>query len=294
MQLKKVSVVIPAYNEEAGIKKTLIELCREIPENYTIIVVDDGSTDGTSDEVESINDARIRLIHHQYNRGYGSAIKTACRQAEGDILVWYDADGQHRPCDLIGVVNKLIDNNLDYVIGVRTSESHVEDNRRFGKKVLSWIANKLAREPMEDVNSGMRAFKKEVLLRHISLLPARFGASTVTSFLMQEMDYMGECYPITVRKREGTSTVKPIKDGLSTLKLIMNIILLFRAKEVLSMVSIDFIIIGFAYGVFRAVTENLGFPVLSAIIIISGIQIYFLGIISAQISALRLERHDIS
>lgn len=147
---------------------------------------------------------------------------------------------------------------------------------------------------MEDVNSGMRAFKKEVLLRHISLLPARFGASTVTSFLMQEMDYMGECYPITVRKREGTSTVKPIKDGLSTLKLIMNIILLFRAKEVLSMVSIDFIIIGFAYGIFRAVTENLGFPVLSAIIIISGIQIYFLGIISAQISALRLERHDIS
>lgn len=85
-------------------------------------------TGSSSDEVESVNDARIRLIHHQYNRGYGSTIKTACRQAEGDILVWYDADGQHRPCDLMGVVNKLIDNNLDYVIGVRTSESHVEDN----------------------------------------------------------------------------------------------------------------------------------------------------------------------
>lgn len=189
--MKKVSVVIPAYNEEAGIENTLKELCEVIPENYNIIVVDDGSTDNTYKIASSIDMTKIKVLHHMVNKGYGAAIKTACRYAEGEIVVWYDADGQHRPVDLMAVVDKLISDDLDYVIGVRSKSSYVDKNRRMGKKILSWVANKVAREPMEDVNSGLRAFKREVLLHHLGLLPERFGASTVTSYIMQEMDYSG-------------------------------------------------------------------------------------------------------
>lgn len=290
--MKKVSVVIPAYNEELGIGNTLTELCQTIPDNYSIIVVDDGSTDNTFSVASSIKDDRIRVIRHKYNRGYGSAIQTACRYADGEVVVWYDADGQHRPNDLMEVVNKLIAENLDYVIGVRTSSSHVDKNRKFGKRILSWFANKLAKEPMEDVNSGLRAFKRDIILRHLKMLPERFGASTVTSFIMQEMGYLGGTSPIVVRQRKGISTVKPIKDGIATISLIMNIILLFRAKLVLTWISLILISAGIIYGVAKAFTLHNGIPVLSAITIIAGVQIYFLGIISAQIASLRLGKYD--
>lgn len=291
--LKKVTVVIPAYNEEAGIENTLRELCEVIPNNYNIIVVDDGSTDRTYKIASNIDAARIKVLHHTVNKGYGAAIKTACRHAEGEIIVWYDADGQHRPIDLVAVVDKLIEDNLDYVIGVRSKSSFVDKNRRIGKKVLSWFANKVAREPMKDVNSGLRAFKREILLSYLGLLPERFGASTVTSFIMQEMDYSGGDVSIVVQQREGMSTVKPVKDGISTLKLILNIILLFRARQVFSWISAFFFIVGVVYGGIRVVTDGLGVPVLSAILLIAAIQLYFMGIISAQITSLRLGNFNI-
>lgn len=290
--MEKVTVVIPAFNEETGIGDTLSELIRVIPDDYSVIVVDDGSVDNTYFVASSIKDKRISIIRHPYNRGYGSAIKTACRHADGDVIVWYDSDGQHRPDDLINVVKTLIDNDYDYVIGVRTAESYVDKNRKTGKKLLSWFANRCAREPMEDVNSGLRAFKRDILLRYLSLLPERFGASTVTTFIMQEMGYIGGVCSIVVRKREGISTVKPLKDGIATLSLIMNIILMFRAKQVLAGIAFVFVIVGSIYGIIRAISDHMGIPVLSAIAIIAGIQIYFLGIISAQIGTLRLERYD--
>lgn len=289
----KVTVVIPAYNEEQGIGKTLEELCGAIPSNYSVLVVDDGSTDKTFEIATDYSNKGVRVVKHLQNRGYGSAIKTACRKADGDIIVWYDADGQHRPEDLVNVVNKLVDENLDYVIGIRTKDSHVDKNRKLGKKMLSRIANMLAKEPMPDVNSGLRAFKREILLNYLSVLPNRFGASTVTTFIMQEEDYLGGFVPIVVRAREGVSTVKPIKDGIATLQLIMNIILLFRAKQILTKSALFFIVLGSIYGIYRVIADGLGVPVLSAVVIIAGIQLYFTGIISAQISALRLERHDL-
>lgn len=285
-------MIIPAYNEAAGISNTLAELCLYLPENYDIIVIDDGSTDDTYTIVLDMNLPQVRVIRHKRNQGYGSAIKTGCKAASGDIIVWYDADGQHRPKDVFNVVNTLVKENLDYCIGVRTSDSFVENNRKIGKKILSWTANVLAKEPMDDVNSGMRAFKRKILMRHISLLPERFGASTVTSFIMQEMNYNGGGYPIVVRKRKGESTVKPFKDGIGTLCLIMNIILLFRAKQVFTTLAVFFITIGSVYGVINAFADRLGIPVLAAILVIFGMQIYFFGMISAQISALRLEHFD--
>lgn len=288
----KTTVIIPAYNEAAGIRETLTELADHIPEGWEILVIDDGSADETFAIVESMEYVNIRCIRHKNNRGYGSAIKTGCKHAAGDIVAWYDADGQHRPEDLMAVVDKLETGHLDYCVGVRTKESHCDRNRRLGKAVLKRIVNLLAKEPVEDFNSGMRAFKKTVLLRYLPLLPPRFGASTVTTFIMQETECVGGECEILVRKRVGKSTVKPLRDGMRTLMLIMNIIILFRPKEVFGAVGVLAVVIGVLYGVVSALTEKMGIPVLSAVICIFGIQTFFFGIISSQISQLRLEHYN--
>lgn len=288
----KTTIIIPAYNEAAGIKDTLVELAGYVPKEYEILVIDDGSADNTFDIVKGLEYPNIKCIRHKKNRGYGSAIKTGCKNASGDIVVWYDADGQHRPEDLMAVVHKLETENLDYCIGVRKKESHCDRNRKLGKYVLGKIVNLLAKEPVADFNSGMRAFKRTVLLKYLPLLPQRFGASTVTTFIMQETECVGGECEILVRKRVGKSTVKPLKDGMRTIMLIMNIIILFRPKEVFGTVGIIAVIIGILYGVVCALSEGLGIPVLSAILCIFGIQTFFFGIISAQISQLRLEHYN--
>lgn len=291
-----VSVIIPAYNEAQAIGETLRELSQGLSScefAYEIQVINDGSTDDTESIVRGMEDEHIRCISHRLNKGYGSAIVTGVKSAKGEIVIWYDADGQHRSEDLIRVINKMKEENLDYCIGVRSSTSYQVKNRVFGKYILKKIVNLLAREPMQDFNSGMRAFKREVLLKYVTLLPKRFGASTISSFIMQEAgNYAGGEVTIEVRSRTGKSTVKPLRDGMRTLMLIMDIILLFRPAEVFGSIGIFFIVIGVVYGVALAILEGLGIPVLSAILCMGGIQTVFMGIILSQINRMRLDSLD--
>lgn len=292
MENRKVSIIIPAYNEEEGIKSTLIELMNELKQSsdqWEIVVIDDGSIDSTYENVVSIQHSGIKCLQQKHNKGYGAAIKAGIKEATGDIIVWYDADGQHRPEDLKGVVECLRVNAYDYVIGVRDERSFVDKNRRFGKKVLAFIANIMAKDKIPDVNSGLRAFKADVIRKYISMLPDRFGASTVTTFIMQEIDAWGGYYPIIVRQRTGKSTVKQFRDGFATLKLIMRIIIDFRPMQVFGTSGLVLTIIGLIYGVVVAIYEGLGVPTLSVIFILFGIQEIFFGIISLQIGRVRLE-----
>lgn len=291
---KEVSVIIPAYNEAEGIKDTLMELMDRLPDAFEILVIDDGSTDDTYKIVKNIAEEyeQVRCVAHGRNRGYGSAIKTGCKHVESDIVVWYDADGQHRPEDLFAVVDKLKSEGWDYCIGARTKESHCDKDRKLGKAILSGIVNMLAKETMPDFNSGLRAFRRDVLLKYLSLLPKRFGASTVTSFIMQEENCLGGVVPIVVRKRVGTSTVKPVRDAIRTLSLIFDIILLFRPLEIFGVAGGGMIVVGIIYGIIEALLNGMGIPVLAAILMIFGLQVFCFGIISAQISKLRLEKYN--
>lgn len=293
--IKQVSIIIPAYNEEAGIKSTLTELIEymsSLEYTYEIILVDDGSKDNTyiiAREMEQNYPDILRVEQHTCNKGYGSSIKTAVRIAEGDYIAWYDADGQHRPEDLEKLICCIFHENLDYCIGNRTKDSYEEKTRKLGKTVLKFVVNLLAKEKMEDFNSGMRIFKHEIIKKHANLLPKRFGASTVTSFLMQELEYGGGTCPIIVRQRVGKSSVRQIRDGIRTILLIFQIILLFRPMQVFGSIGVISLIGGGIYGLQTAIIESNGFPVLGAIIMIFGIQTLFFGLIVGQISRLRIE-----
>ena len=283
---KKISIIIPAYNESAGIAETLKELVTYVNmEESEIIVVDDGSTDNTADIVSEFPE--VKLIGHNTNRGYGTAIKTGVRYSTGEIVVWYDSDGQHRPEDLIKIVDEMNRKDLAYCMGIRGKDSYVEKSRDLGMVILRLFLRIFTQRSVTDFNSGLRGFKRCVLLKYLSFLPKRFGASTVTTMLMQEEDYIGCEVPITARKRVGRSSVRQIRDGFRTIGLILNIILLFHPMRVFGSLGIIMILAGVLYGGICALMWNAGLPVLAAVMILFGIQLLCFGLLSHQISCMR-------
>ena len=138
MKKTKILLIIPAYNEaeaiEMVLKELLLETAKWEEEMVEIVVVNDGSSDETAKIVDNIEG--VRLINHRRNKGYGAALKTGIKEAHGDIIAWYDADGQHRPEDLRKVISKMKAENLDYCIGIRDKDSYEEKSRRLGKKIL--------------------------------------------------------------------------------------------------------------------------------------------------------------
>ncbi len=290
-ETSKISILIPAYNEAAGIGPTLAAL---LAEDYLrqaeIIVIDDGSTDQTAQIVRGFQ--RIRLIQHPFNRGYGSAICTGARVARGEYLLWFDSDGQHRVQDLVAICQKLLEERLEYCIGVRDSRSYHDPNRKLGKWLLKQSVNFAVGQSVPDFNSGLRGFQREILLRYLHLLPRGFGASTLTTLLMIEGNHYGATLPITIHQRVGKSTVKQFRDGMRTLQIILHIVILFKPLKFFGSIGLSFIIIGSIYGLLKASINRLGFPVFASLLIISGIQAFLFGFIADQISALRRERLD--
>lgn len=287
----ELSIIIPAYNEAQSIGAVLNELCAEPAlEAAEILVVDDGSTDDTDKQVRLF--PRARLVQHRKNMGYGAAISQGVRICQGRYVVWFDADGQHRVQDLLAVSRALIAENLDYCIGVREESSDQTLGRALGKRVLKLAVVMAAGQAVKDFNSGLRGFKRDVIRRYLHLLPRGFGASTTTTLLMIERGYLGKEVPITARNRVGVSSVNPISDGLKTLLLVLRIFLLFKALQFFGGIGLVFILVGTIYGVAKAMTVGLGFPVLSSIMIVFGIQAIFFGLLADQISALRREKFE--
>jgi glycosyltransferase involved in cell wall biosynthesis len=284
------SIVIPAYQEAGGIAATLRELAAAVPADTEIILVDDGSADETAARAESV--PGIRVLRHPVNRGYGAALVTGMRAARGEFVCWYDADGQHRPQDLLAVCRTLAEEGLDYCIGVRGADSHADRRRRLGKWVLGVAVRIIAGRPVADYNSGLRGFRREVVLRYAHLLPKRFGASTVSTLLMLERGYRGMEIPIVVRPRIGKSSVRQVRDGTRTLFLLLQLILLFNPLRFYGGLGLFLMTAGLIYGLYRAYAERLGFPVLGALAVILGIQILVFGLLADQISALRRERFE--
>lgn len=289
----EISIIIPAYNEMQAIESTVSELWDYMKDrqDIEIIVINDGSTDETGEILDKLKlkCEKLKTAHHRVNKGYGTAIKTGINVASGKYIAWYDADGQHRPEDLEKLITNIVQQDWDYCIGIRSEDSYKDPDRRVGKFILKKIVDFFAREKTMDFNSGMRIFKRDILAQYFTLLPQRFGASTVTTLLMQELDYVGGGTKISVRRRIGKSSVKQFRDGFRTISLIFQIIILFRPMQVFGNIGLLAVLAGGIYSLVKAALEGQGFPVLGAIILIFGILTMFLGIISSQISQLRLQ-----
>ncbi len=281
------SIIIPAHNVEGSIADVLNGL-HDWRERAEIIVVDDGSTDCTGDLAKQ---AGVRVIRHPYNKGYGAALKKGIRAASGNIIVMMDADGEHNAKQIESLLNALGDN--DMVVGARGKASHTPFIRKPGKWILGIIANYLAQTKIPDLNSGLRAFRRDVAKLFLHILPNGFSFTTTLTLALFKGGYNIVYVPIVTTPRAGTSTVNPIRDGLNTIMLIIRIIALFDPLRVFVPTSAFLFFVGIVYWVldiyFR---QRLNIPTGAVLVILASVIIFMFGILADQVSAIRREKYE--
>jgi glycosyltransferase involved in cell wall biosynthesis len=275
-----VSVVIPAMNEAGAIASVLADL-QGAATWHEIIVVDDGSTDGTGDIAKA---AGARVIRHPYNKGNGAAVKTGIRAATGEWLLIVDADGQHQPADAVRLVSRLGD--YDLVVGARSSATQATLLRRFGNALLNWLASYLTDHRIPDLTSGFRAARLECLREFISLLPNGFSTPTTTTLCFLRAGYSVAFEPIEAKVRIGTSKIRLSKDGPKFLLIILRVMTIFSPMRVFLPVAGMSFAIGTLYALWTIATQR-HITNSSVLLIVLAVIIVMVGLVSEQVSAMR-------
>lgn len=220
----KLSVVIPCYNEKAAIATTVTEIREALKDMgaYELIVVDDGSVDGSAEILEFLVEGqpKLKVCHHEENRGYGAALKTGMRLASGELIAITDADGTYPNEQIPELVKRCAD--VDMVIGARTGLV-VEYSmlRRIPKVFLGWYCSWITGSKIPDFNSGLRVFKKSVAEQFRQVLPNTFSFTTTITLAMLTNDFSVQYVPVNYSARIGKSKIRPIKDTLQFMQLIL-------------------------------------------------------------------------
>lgn len=289
IKMNMICVVIPAYNEESAIGSVVHGLAQRLP-NAEIIVVNDGSTDNTAAIAEK---AGAVVLSHDHQRGYGASIKTGMQAASGDYIISCDGDGQHSPEDVMLLVKEC--DGYDMVIGERNSDSYapVPLLRVPGKLIMEWFANYLTGQKIPDVNSGLRIFKKDTLMRYMHLLPDGFSFSTTSTFAMLKTNKRIKYVPIKIGKRKGKSTVCQWKHGTEALLLMLRLTVLFDPLKVFLNVSgVLFLLTILSLVINLASMQSTGIGDSTVILFISTLIIFMFGLLCDQVSAMRREKHE--
>lgn len=278
-----VSVVIPAYNEESCIQQVISSIRKTIESiQHEIIVVDDGSTDHTR---QKATEAGAQVIPHHQNRGYGASLKTGIRHANHEWIVLIDADGQHDPNDILRLIEKA-DQEYDMVIGARDPASFQYTSRMPGKALLQWFARFLVGVKPEDVNSGLRIFRKADVLPYFPILPNKFSFTTTLTLAMLKDAYEIGYIPIQTQSRQGRRSTVSIKDGMRTMMLIIRIAMLFNPLKVFLPISAVLFCTGFVYGVWNLFRE-FNIPDGAELLMTSGAMIFLFGFLADQVASIR-------
>jgi len=285
---QKITVVIPAYNEAHAIGEVLDDIqqhCSEIVAQ--VIVVDDGSSDDTARVAES---KKVTVIRQGHNRGYGASLKTGIRAADTDWIVTMDADGQHRAEYLWKLYEQR--EHFDMVVGERTSLIHSPLWRMPGKWLLTYMARYLTKKDIPDLNSGLRLARKRVIEKYIHLCPSGFSFSTTITMALHSRGYKVGYVPIHVEKRQGNGAgTVSVKTGLDTIILILRLATLFNPLRIFLPASFSILGVGILWGIPYAIAGH-GVSVGAMLAVSIAVLLFALGLISDQISSLRLEKFE--
>ena len=276
------SIILPAKNEAESLLQLLPEL-RECFPDAEIIVVDDGSTDDT---VEICAQNRVKAISHVYSMGNGAAIKTGARNAEGQVLVFMDADGQHDPQDIQRLLDK-IDDGYDMVVGARQIDTHASLTRRIGNTLYNRLASWMTGFPIEDLTSGFRAARARHFRKFLYLLPNKFSYPTTSTMAFFRSGLPVGYVPIKALNRAGErkSHIRLFHDGFRFLIIILKIGALFSPMRFFLPVSAALFLAAVSYYGYTYYTAN-RLTNMSTILFLSSLFTFLIGIVSEQISAL--------
>ena len=278
-----VSVVIPAYEESAAVG-SVVQSLRAAANWCEILVIDDGSADGTASAAAA---AGARVVRHPYNKGNGASVKTGIRNALGDYVLIIDGDGQHSACDALRLVSFL--GEYDLVVGARAgSNQQASKTRHLGNSALNWIAGYLTGREIPDLTSGLRAARTSGLREFLHLLPNGFSTPTTTTLSFVKAGYSVRFEPITVSPRLGTSKIKLVSDGARFLMILLKVITIFSPLRVFLPISGAFFVLGASYAIWTTfrhhdITDS------SVLLLLLAVVIFLVGLVSEQISTMRSE-----
>ena len=277
---EKLSIIIPAYNEAQsilGVVKNIQNCCSSI--DYEIIVIDDGSTDGTK---ETIGIPEIKIYQNKYNIGYGASIKAGVRKASHNIICITDADGTYPANRIPDLLKIFIENDADMVVGARPWNK-IEFKRRLAKFIIHKFSELLLSHQIPDMNSGLRLFKKDIFNEFLNILPDGFSLTSTLTLAFSFYGYDTIFEPIEYFERIGKSKIHPTKDTLNFIQLILRTIIYFNPLKIFLPPAILFILVGFFLILFQLILlQNI--TSITIIILFSGMQLLAIGLLADLIS----------
>lgn len=274
-----ISIVVPVYNERQAIGHDLDLITETMAASgykYELIVVDDGSTDHTA---EIARGKGVRLIQHPINRGSGASRRTGILEAKGEIVVMTDGDGSYPVQD----IPRLLEHFpvYDQVVGARTSEQGRWPLFRVPAK---WFIRKLAcyltDTDIPDLNSGLRAFKKEVMLKFLHLIPDGFSCVTTMTLAFLCNGYIIKYVPIDYYQRVGFSKFHPVRDTYSYLLTVVRMVMYFNPLKVFLPISLLLLFVGAIKIVYDIFAYNFHFAPSTLMLILTGVQVGAMGLLA--------------
>ncbi|MDP2862984.1 MAG: glycosyltransferase family 2 protein [Desulfobacterales bacterium] len=282
-----VSVIMPACNEAETIG-VLVSRIKELYPDFEVVVINDGSSDNTA---EVAKNAGAHVYSHPYNIGNGAAIKSGIRVASGDVLVFMDADGQHDPADIAGLLKYMPD--YDMVVGARSVRDQASVGRAIGNKFYNWLASYVAKFYIQDLTSGFRAVKSKIAKNFLYLIPNTYSYPTTLTLSVLRSGWSLKFIPIKIKARSaGKSSIKLIRDGVRFFMIIAKICTLYSPLRIFLPVSFTIFMTGFLYYMFTLITYG-RFTNMSALLITTSIIVFMMGLISEQICQMRYERREV-
>jgi len=281
-----VSIILPAYNEAQVIASVLERIRAVAPQGDTweIIVVDDGSDDGTGDAAAA---AGARVVRHPYNKGNGAAVKSGLRAALGSRICLLDADGQHDPGEIGRLLGRLDD--YDLIIGARSGGAGGGWVRGFGNWCYNRLASYLSGRRILDVTSGFRAARLAPMAEFIPLYPNGFSYPITSTLALIKAGYNVDFEPITVSKRVGKSKIRVLRDGARFLMIALRIVSLFSPLRIFLPIAVALFTAGAGYGVWTILDES-HVTNTSVLLCLSALLVFLIGLVSEQIALMRFER----
>ena len=279
----RLSIVLPAKNESAAIGSTVAGIRQQYPDTaeVEVLVVNDGSSDDTAAVAQA---AGARVVHHPYSKGNGAAIKTGARAAQGEVLVFMDADGQHDPADIPRLLDQLSQGH-DMVVGARQKGSQASVGRGLANGLYNRLASWMTGHKVEDLTSGFRAVLADKFREFLYLLPNGFSYPTTSTMAFFRAGYSVAYIPIHAAKRIGKSHIRLLRDGARFLLIIFKIGTLFSPLKIFAPVALVMFLLGTGWYGWTFFTLH-RFTNMSALLYTGSVMTFMMGLISEQITAL--------
>lgn len=285
---RDLTIIIPAYNEEASLEKFLPEVIDHcVKNNYKLIVVNDGSKDQTLQVLEyyASEHSVLEIVSHKVNRGYGGAIKSGINACETDCLITIDADGQHYLEDVDRLYHELIERDADMIVGNRGLHSSGY-YRTFGKWLIRQIARMLMPLKIHDINSGLKVYNTGLAQKYIPLCPDSMAFSDVITLTFIYKRNLVLELPVRINQRIAGHSTIGVRTAFDTVMEIINIVVLFNPMRIFLPLSIVFIISSCIWELPILLKGN-GVSIGAMLGFITGLIFFLLGLIAEQLGNLR-------